>query len=576
MINLGNQLQNPYSVENMQLAYDALKQRYGDRIPNINIDTTHYYIKFSPQSEEEYLYLIADTALDLFCHPLDYEILNTGGLYYQDPSIPDSLPTYQYASVETGYTPNTNVTYTVLENLCIPEITDYYLQNLNDTILDLLIDEALIITDNYDNDTSLTKSILGDSYHPNGTITVYNSIVEDFIPVENVAVRARRWFTVYTDRTDGSGHFFMAKTFKRPCNYSLVWTTWKYYISNDIWFPAIYDGPKRTGSWDLDIDDSGKSFRFATLFRAGHRYFEENIGGLKRPGVWTLLKIAYIDGDNTGINWGNHWQTFIFGLAGLPNIIIWGKESESVYKESDVLFSTTIHELGHASHISLLNDFQFIQVDEIIRESWANCVEWYITKIEYNELGVMDYDDPDVDPYRNEGDNIQRWVTTSLPDYTPLFIDLVDDYNQALVKGTPPENRCPDGGTFNGYNCFVIQPPYYENVYLENYTFYYTPQDCCGCPIAGTYYNGQTCFVMVVPETSIPFISGNSGFIYPAGDPDYPYDQVTGYMMNVIESDIVKHAYGLSSLKDYLISNLPEEMTERHIDVFMEIFFNLK
>jgi hypothetical protein len=565
MIILGNQLQNPYSVENMQLAYNTLKQRYGTRIPNINISATHYYIKFSPKNEEEYLELIADTSLELCCHPLDYEILNTGGLYYQDPSIPDSLPTFQYASVKTGYTPITHVAYTVLENLCIPEITDYYLQILNDTVLNLLIDEALILTDNYDNDTSLTKS------------TLDYDIKKYFIPVENVIVNARRWFTVYTDRTDDSGYFYMHNTFKRPCNYSLIWTTWKYYISNDVWFPAIYDGPKKTGTWNLEIDDSGKSFRFATIFRAGHRYFEENIGGLKRPGVWTILKIAYIDDAGTGITWGDHWQNFIFGWAGLPNITIWGKVDENNYYKSNVLFSTTIHELGHASHISLLNDFQFIQVDEIIRESWANCVEWYITKIEYNELGVTDYDDPSK---FISGDHMQWWhkpldYSHNENIYTPIFIDLVDEYNQALLRGNLPTNRCPDGGTFNGYNCFVIQPPYLEHVYVENYTFYYTPQNCCGCPIAGTYYNGQTCFVMVVPETSIPFISGNSGFIYPAGNIDYPYDQVTGYTMNVIESDILKHSYGLSSLEDYLKLNMPVEMTERHINVFMTFFFNL-
>lgn len=576
MVVLGKQLENPYSVSNMQIAYNNLKQRYGNRIPNVNISTTHYYIKFSPENEEEYLDITSDTSLKLFCYPLDYEILNTGGLYYHNPNIPDSLPTEQYASIKAGQSVHTTVPYTVLENLCIPEITDYYLQNLNDTIITYLIDEALIITDNYDNDTSQTKSTLEDSYHPSGRITVYDDIAERYIPVENVAVRARRWFTVYTDRTDDSGYFYMDKTFKRPCNYGLVWTTWKYYISNDVWFPAIYDGPKKTGSWNLEIDDSGKSFRFATIFRAGNRYFEEDIGGLKRPNVWTILKIAYIDDVGEGINWGDHWQTFIFGLAGLPNIKIWGKEDENLYWESNELFSTTIHELGHASHISLLNDFQFIQVEPLIRESWANCVEWYITKIEYNELNVVDYDNPDHSPFDKEGDNIQRWVTTDLHDYTPLFIDLIDDYNQALIKGEPPENHCPDGGTFIGNKCFVIQPPYLEHVYIEDYTFYYTPQDCCGCPIAGTYYNGQTCFVMVVPETSIPFISNNSGYLYPAGDPNYPYDQVSGYTMSVVESDILKHSYGLSSLRDYLKLNLPEEMTERHIDVFMDIFFDLK
>lgn len=578
MIVLGNQLQNPYSVENMQMAYNIIKRRYGDAIPNITVDTTHHYIKFSPKNEEEFIDLVSDTSMNLFTYPLDYEILSVGGLYYQDPSIPDSLPTFQYASIEAGYTPHTQVRYENLENLCIPEITKYYTQNLNDSIIRLWVDVALLMTDNYEEDTSHTKSTLEDSYHPCGKITVQDDIVGDFIPIENVEVRARRWFTVYTARTDETGEFYMPNTFKRPCNYSLVWSTFRYYITNGIWFPAVYNGPKQKENWDLDISDNGKSFRFATLFRAANRYFEKTIGGLKRPNVWTKLKIAYVDDKGSGINWGNNWQTFIFGLAGLPNIIVWGKYSDyDVYKPSDVLFSTTIHELGHASHISLLSEFQYIQVDPIIYESWASAVEWYITKVEYNELNVTEYDDPTIP--NNDENNKQYWCLPFYNDdnkiYTSLFIDLFDDYNQALRRGVMPYNRCPNGGTFDGCNCFVVQPPYLEEVYLENYTFYYTPQNCCDCPIPGTYYNGQTCYVLAVPATSIPFLRGGSGYIYPAGNQDYPYDQVTGYTMTAIENDILKHSYGLSSLNENLKAHLPQGMTERHIDVFMNFFFNL-
>ncbi len=578
MIQLGKQLQNPYSVTNMQHAYDSLKSVYGTRIPNVNIITTHKYVKFIPHNDEEYLDLVADTLMDLFTYPLDYEILSVGGLFYHDPNIPDSLPTYHYATIPASYIPNTNVDYVVLENLCIPEIIPYYTQSLNDTLIDQLIDIALILTDNYDSDTSNYKSSGRGRYHPEGNITVHDDIVNGgIVPVENVQVRARRWFTVFTDRTDENGNFYMNGTFKRPCNYSLVWSTPKYYITNGMWFPAVYNGPKISGGWDLQIANNGKSFGFATTFRAAHRYHEKNIGGLKRPNVWTKLKIAYLhsNGPALGMNIGDYWQMFVVGWPGIPNILVWGLNSSGNIRPSNVIFSTTIHELGHASHISLLSEIQFIQVDKIIYESWANCVEWYITRIEYNEQGEEDYDDPEIFV---GGDHMQDWHLPVSGDdlyYTPIFIDLFESYNQALQRGNMPANRCPDGGTFDGANCFVVQPPYGESVFLYNYNFYYTPQNCCDCPIPGTYYDGANCFVLAVPSTSIPFIYGGKGYIFPAGDPNYPYDQIKNYDISSFEQDILKHSYGLSSLKTKLKENLPSGMTERHIDIYMDIFFNL-
>jgi hypothetical protein len=45
---------------------------------------THNYIKFLPKTPEQLEKLNNDTSLNLFCHPLDYEIIE-GGSYYVDP-----------------------------------------------------------------------------------------------------------------------------------------------------------------------------------------------------------------------------------------------------------------------------------------------------------------------------------------------------------------------------------------------------------------------------------------------------------------------------------------------------------
>ena len=65
----------------------------------IEITTTHLYIRFKPKNEEELTLLEKDTTLLLFDHPLDYEITEEGD-FYQDPEIPEEQPTYQYTYVE--------------------------------------------------------------------------------------------------------------------------------------------------------------------------------------------------------------------------------------------------------------------------------------------------------------------------------------------------------------------------------------------------------------------------------------------------------------------------------------------
>jgi hypothetical protein len=95
---LGKKLENPYSVENMKKALNNLKQSksYAKRkgtTDNLEITTTHLYIRFKPVNEEELNLIERDTTLILFDHPMDYEISEEGD-FYQDPEIPEELPTY--------------------------------------------------------------------------------------------------------------------------------------------------------------------------------------------------------------------------------------------------------------------------------------------------------------------------------------------------------------------------------------------------------------------------------------------------------------------------------------------------
>ena len=82
MIELGEQLEDPYSVENMREALAAL---YPTRAGEIPVSTTDLYVRFLPADEEQYARLLA-LDLRLMDHPVDYRIVREGD-YYHDPEI---------------------------------------------------------------------------------------------------------------------------------------------------------------------------------------------------------------------------------------------------------------------------------------------------------------------------------------------------------------------------------------------------------------------------------------------------------------------------------------------------------
>lgn len=422
---LGKKLINPYLVTNMQKALNNLLGK--SKGSNDTIIATHLYLKFIPLNDEELDRL--DSLNYISEYPLDYEVVE-GESSYRDPEVPENQPTFQYTSVKIG-DPLPNVSYEIIEELYIPEEDSNYSGKGNVNV-DALVTEALRITDNLkSNELNNIKS----SWRPSGTIRVYDNIgrrdsignfLGNMIPLRGVKVEVRRWFTVHTGITNENGYYSCDGTFSRPANYKIVWERADYNIREGNWGQAIYNGPKQSSEWNLNIGsstDTNKSMRYASIHRAAYRYHYEDIGGMRRPSVPHKINICYYDWNGTGTNWAN--------IPFFPNIAIYGKW-EGVYKSTDIIFSTTIHELGHASHISLMNGLvQYAQVSPIIYESWASCIEWFITKIEYRYLGNLDY---------NKG-NMQSWNSSQSHVYTPLFIDIFDNVNQFNDNSNRPNDR---------------------------------------------------------------------------------------------------------------------------------------
>lgn len=103
------------------------------------------------------------------------------------------------------------------------------------------------------------------------------------------------------------------------------------------------------------------------------------------------------------------------------------------------VIGTTLHELGHLEHFAE-NESQFRKTNMILIESFSSYVGWYLGEEYYKSLGWIH---PGGD-YRIAATARQTWTkntTVPLLRYSPLFIDLTDNYNQSYdYPNTPNDN----------------------------------------------------------------------------------------------------------------------------------------
>ncbi|MEW5847070.1 MAG: hypothetical protein AB1777_12505 [Bacteroidota bacterium] len=467
-LGIGSPLEDPYALKNMKKAYSNLKTA-NPSLPDIDIQPTHLYMRFLPSSEEEWNLLKQDESLILYDFPLNIETESIG-TYYHDPSLPDSAITWQYCVVPIKHN-IPNIHHELLYEVYIPD-EDTNISKGTAEIDQLINDleyESAIITGNAE------KGILPSKWTPKGTIKVWDDIIGStttysqvfdhweyydcdgtvpaqlaaqqrvipqpeeqcaravyrtiatttqgrYIPLEGVSVHAR-WFTrIETDLTDANGYFEMPK-FRFKVNYAIKWERSHYDIRNGMVWQAWYNGPKQRGDWNLNIK-GGKSIMYATIHRAAYKHYYGDNLGINRPISNSKTKICYIDETGTGIFWGD------WGGGILPDIKIWGKNPNTGnYKPTDEIFGTTAHELGHLSHWNFIGIIRYAQTSKTIYESWAEAVEWTLTNDEYHKMGAK-YGGAGAIYYDCPYTNQLKWPFVNDKDYTPLFIDLIDNSNQ--------------------------------------------------------------------------------------------------------------------------------------------------
>jgi len=436
IIKLGKKLENPYSVENMKKAWENLKSSQANgRISgdDLEITITHLYIRFKPKNEDELAILQRDSTLILYTYPLDYEIEQTGD-FYHDPEIPVGQPTYQYCAVEVDEKLPEGVEYETLAELFIPdEYSDEDESSPNGRIASsstvaALVDEALRITGNLEERVSDYSNARRSKWRPAGRIRVWDDSRSNWSGVEGIEVRARRWFTTHEGMTDANGNYSCNGRFKRDANYSIKWERYHYSIRSGSIGQAVMDGPKRTGDWNVDIQDNDIQQFYAFIHLGAHHYYYGNILGLSRPplngGLKPQMKIGGFDKDGRA----NHNDDRRF--LGIRNQVKMYRIENGNIAGCERLYNTTLHELAHASHWEFRKgEWDNGNTEDKLQESWAMGVAWSLTRLRYpnhNWWANWTFED-----MRTDGEN----------QYTPLIIDLIDNINQGTTNTTRPFDR---------------------------------------------------------------------------------------------------------------------------------------
>ena len=391
MMKLGEKLKNPYTVKNMKKAKKNLQSSGIDS--DLEITTTHLYIRFIPKTQKDLDTLKADTSLFLFDHPLDYEIEEEGH-YYHDPAIPEYEPTYMYTAVEVDYN-LPPVAYEILAELFLPEETEQDTMQIKSTgsVQDYffqLEDEALRITDNLEektttgNQSKSTKGLFKKKKRPKGTIEVWNTEINRYEPVKQVFVRTRRWFKFGKDYTNAKGYYRINQKYRRNPKYKVVFKAkkWKIWKNRLWWGAARYNmGRHSKKGYDKRFARNSWAWSLATVNNAvyDYRYTHCNTYDINKPPrnlrVWVfntnnvntakgsaaMLKRTWgfygwhpKKGLNTLLNYMcglNLGTTLVGNLVKFvsPDITISTPKRKS-NKNTLAIYETTCHELSHASH----------------------------------------------------------------------------------------------------------------------------------------------------------------------------------------------------------------------------------
>ena len=363
MIVLGERLENPYTTKNMTKALNSLYPTKADRT---DVKTTDLYVRFLPSDDAQYDFL-NDLGLHLTDCPMDYEIVIDGD-WYHDPSIPKEKVTWQYAVVPEDFRFPDHIRYEIIDECFIAE---HSVGTRSDGIdWEAVEREAYLLTGNESRLVSATTRAVS-KVQPSGRITIEDKGFKGGLPygVAGVQVSCNSFVKFDHAYTDRDGYYKMKKTFASDLRYRLVFKNEKGFSIgfNLVLVPASVSTLGKSSPEGVNMtvtkDSEDKLYRRCVVNNAAYDYISrcnsDDMGidpppsdlrlwifnGMEASSAVMLHHGAVLRSDLVEEYLGKFSRLIEYFL---PDITIGTKGYDSYAS----IYSSTCHELAHASHFS--------------------------------------------------------------------------------------------------------------------------------------------------------------------------------------------------------------------------------
>ena len=502
---LGKELKIPFTVENMQKAYDNVikyrrnkdNQYQRGASDEYQISTTHYYYRFLPKDSTELKIIVNDSILAVSDTPFHYEV-DVEGDKYRDETVQDTTMTWYYSVLPKDYPLPSNIDAEKIANLHFtPEDeigdtpTSAELQKL-DLFYDINL-EALKISENLkETDLEELKYFITDAngiqqsityqqtknleigyddlvidfdeisllerrrkWNPHGTITVEEDALTNLrapstVGVMGANVRVRKWgfLVIKQATTDVNGNFQTSSTRTRYVKYSVYFQCHPFFTvkAGTIFWNARHRSTHRydRSGWFQHFALGGRSHFYSLVQNAAYDYYTRVVSnyGLYTPSYWISISARY------NSNGSSH---NLAGWIPLASEVQIRRGTGTNYRGSDGIYASTVHELTHAGHrrmdAGMFSIFHQGNKERLLmKESWAEGVETIVTNDRYTTL---------FNGYINSNNGWRGYrqfrSVSEMNEYTPMVTDLIDSFNQRTASTLYPIDRV------NGYNLNQIQ-----------------------------------------------------------------------------------------------------------------------
>ena len=454
---------DPFSLDNMQAAYDYLAEneqftKSGSFEKGKSLQPTHYALKVYPRTIEEQWAIEAMDNIQITYHPFDYapvsvkgqDVLNVDAAFEKSPY----KETLKYDTEnglikeETYVLPIMYVVWPI--NKPLPEGYDYKVdyqvfipeaQPITKSSMTLSKNERLALEDEalyraigkrilYTKPEIQTKQLRDEDDSSDfkilqGYVSIYDNFLETQVPAQRLTMRFELGTFIYDGTTTDNGYYDMTiHTQYHPyLNFSFYFQTSHFIITLNNSTAIYYDsqgqmtsvfGPDLYCYKDFAITNSSLAY---PIYRAAQYYYYGNHpvtpfdSGIP---IWINAKTDY-----------GPWPFVSYEMYNsVPQIVI----KSNILNQHNYYIGAVLHGLGHHTHNGWFSYANYTQINEHIRESFACYIGWKLGEKYYFDLGfspALFYD--------YVGQNRQDWdytwaITTN--QYSPIFIDLEDSYNQ--------------------------------------------------------------------------------------------------------------------------------------------------